>query len=441
MLMGSLSTTIYCRFVDDTVAEPWPVCTTGYLTAISGSGRTAYFVSQIQFHSLAVLVFLVERLSKIVLITINKIAESSEQVICAAVDKAILFQISESVGMTSVDSDTDGILSSLEIATNYARSGRDSEKLYQYICVHPADFFAILPKRRWSIAHQVVYHGDVNLFKRLLSLFFDQKLNIRSTSGDRKTLLDVAREKQTTHQEMFAYIEHLFTQDELMEAAKASNWSIVMSLLEKNRYLVNEKPPYSPYFLLHHVVMNGDVQILKQLLEKFHPVTDVRSANHETPLQIAIQMKRSEMCSLLRGENQSEAAVPSPSKTLASPLPTKTFELINSAARPARSQPPIPEAIRHVDTAKTTVVDPPVPDESNEQTMEELTCILTNHLFVDPVIASDGRTYERSAILDWIHVHRSSPITGAPMNATVKDDLDMKRRIQRLGLSSKPRKN
>lgn len=65
MLMGSLSTTLYCRFFDDTIAEPWPACTTGYLTAMSGSSRMDYFVSNVQFHSLAVVVFFVKRLSKI----------------------------------------------------------------------------------------------------------------------------------------------------------------------------------------------------------------------------------------------------------------------------------------------------------------------------------------------------------------------------------------
>jgi hypothetical protein len=41
-----------------------------------------------------------------------------------------------------------------------------------------------------------------------------------------------------------------------------------------------------------------------------------------------------------------------------------------------------------------------------------LTCPITLELFIDPVLASDGHTYERSAIIEWIkHHHGTSPMT------------------------------
>jgi hypothetical protein len=36
---------------------------------------------------------------------------------------------------------------------------------------------------------------------------------------------------------------------------------------------------------------------------------------------------------------------------------------------------------------------------------------------VDPVLGSDGRTYERSAITEWLRTHNTSPITREPMTA------------------------
>ena len=335
--------------------------------------------------------------------------------------------------------DTDDIPSSLDIATNHARSGRNWDKIYQYICIHPTDFFVILPGRQWSIGHQAVYHGDVNLLKRLLTLFSDQQIDIRSKTGDGKTLLDVAKEKQAKHKEMFTYIEHLFDQDELIEAAKASHWPKVMSLLEKNRYLANEKPPYAPYFLLHHVVMNGNEQILKQLLENAHLVTDVRSANNETPLQLATRLRRSTMCSLLQGDTHqksdtSTAQCDTRDFASASRLPVKTFEPTYSTLPETHSQTSLSEKIQHVDTNKTIVMSA---DDCDEQTMEDLTCILSSQLFIDPVMASDGCTYERSAIVDWIKKYHSSPTTGAlMMNPTVEDNVEMKRRVQRFRTSS-----
>jgi hypothetical protein len=45
-----------------------------------------------------------------------------------------------------------------------------------------------------------------------------------------------------------------------------------------------------------------------------------------------------------------------------------------------------------------------------------LTCPITLEIFVDPVLASDGHTYERSAIVEWIKYHNNtSPMTRQPM--------------------------
>ena len=40
-----------------------------------------------------------------------------------------------------------------------------------------------------------------------------------------------------------------------------------------------------------------------------------------------------------------------------------------------------------------------------------LVCPITFSLFFDPVIAEDGHTYERSAIIDWIQRNSTSPLT------------------------------
>ena len=33
-------------------------------------------------------------------------------------------------------------------------------------------------------------------------------------------------------------------------------------------------------------------------------------------------------------------------------------------------------------------------------------------MMVDPVVAADGRTYERRAMEDWLQRHQTSPVTG-----------------------------
>ena len=45
-------------------------------------------------------------------------------------------------------------------------------------------------------------------------------------------------------------------------------------------------------------------------------------------------------------------------------------------------------------------------------TISALTCPITLDIFVDPVLASDGYTYERVAITDWIdQYYQTSPMT------------------------------
>jgi hypothetical protein len=47
---------------------------------------------------------------------------------------------------------------------------------------------------------------------------------------------------------------------------------------------------------------------------------------------------------------------------------------------------------------------------------DDLTCPITLRIFHDPVIAADGRTYERAAIVRWITEHGTSPFTRQPLN-------------------------
>jgi hypothetical protein len=58
----------------------------------------------------------------------------------------------------------------------------------------------------------------------------------------------------------------------------------------------------------------------------------------------------------------------------------------------------------------------------NEESFSEknLICPITNKIFQDPVLAGDGRVYERSAIVQWIQENGTSPITLEPISI---DDL------------------
>ena len=46
----------------------------------------------------------------------------------------------------------------------------------------------------------------------------------------------------------------------------------------------------------------------------------------------------------------------------------------------------------------------------------EFFCPITTEIFYDPVIASDGQTYEKAAIEEWLKSHDKSPLTGVALD-------------------------
>jgi hypothetical protein len=63
---------------------------------------------------------------------------------------------------------------------------------------------------------------------------------------------------------------------------------------------------------------------------------------------------------------------------------------------------------------------------------DEYICPITQAVMVDPVSGSDGRTYERSAIVEWLRTHNTSPITREIMTAgSLKPNYALRSLIQR----------
>ena len=63
---------------------------------------------------------------------------------------------------------------------------------------------------------------------------------------------------------------------------------------------------------------------------------------------------------------------------------------------------------------------------------EEFLCPITATLMTDPVLGSDGHTYERSAITEWLTHHQTSPITRETMTISgLKPNYALKAMIDR----------
>ena len=395
---------------------------------------------------------------------------------------------------------SDQVPLTLELVVNWARSGYEWEKVYRFLFVHPEDLFTIPNGRSWSIAHQIVYHGDVDLFKRILALYSDDQINIHTLSKDQKTLLDVAISRRIAYPDMCTYMEHLFLQDDLIQAGKQSDWRLVNDILDKDNALTNEKPPYSTYFLLHYIVQNGNKDVLQDFIKRFPFQTNVLSADNETAADIAKRLKKDSMCSILEStnrerpeanlgkfklpeppslmntsnENQNSSATiistihPSASSSSTCPYPThdpfpcpsptrfslnlntngnfvlgpqSPFGFGHTELPPTEQQIPIITTTQSTDAGNMSLNQSletnlesmpmtPVTPASNAQLLKNLTCPLTHKIFVDPVIAGDGQTYEREAIAEWVNLYRCSPRTGVSMNAKFVDNVDVKQIVQ-----------
>jgi hypothetical protein len=50
--------------------------------------------------------------------------------------------------------------------------------------------------------------------------------------------------------------------------------------------------------------------------------------------------------------------------------------------------------------------------------LDELLCPITGELFIDPVVAADGHSYERVAFARWMNERQVSPLTNLPLKST-----------------------
>ena len=67
---------------------------------------------------------------------------------------------------------------------------------------------------------------------------------------------------------------------------------------------------------------------------------------------------------------------------------------------------------------------------ATEEAFAELVCPITFSLPVDPVIAEDGKVYERSAIEEWLEQQHKSPVTNLAMGTRLLPALQVKNMIR-----------
>jgi hypothetical protein len=300
------------------------------------------------------------------------------------------------------------------------------DQTYEYIRLHPNELFLIGPNRKWSIAHQIIFHGALKLFQKLLLLYNEKNpVNIFSPTNDTpkpKTILDIAIERKGYYREQYEYIERLFAQDTFIQACKANNWSVIDGMLEKDPRLLNEKPPYYSNYFIHYLVLYGDVRTFSQYNFSDNKLQlDLQNEDKKTALDLACDLKNQELI------DEIKSLLP---KTRARPPPPPIPQCNDRDEREDDRQPPISSTpVSPQKKASHTVQTPAV---LSPEIISRITCPLTKQIFVDPVIANDGQTYERRAIAEHIRDNRYSPLTGEIIDDTFFDNTQMKNFIHTL---------
>jgi hypothetical protein len=287
------------------------------------------------------------------------------------------------------------------------------DQAYKYILLHPNELFHITPNRKWSIGHQIIYHGSLKLFKSLLSLYNESNpINIHSPTKDNQTILDIANQRKGYYKEQQTYIEHLFDQDKFIEGCRTYNWPVIDEMLNKCSSLLNEKPPYSSNYFIHYLVLYGDVRKFAQYNAPDNQFQlDLKNADGKTALDLARDTKNKdfvdEILQLISGRDDRDSH-------------TSRDDRTNDRRSPITTTPAHPPPSTQAASAPITL---------SPQMRQNLTCTLTKQIFVDPVTASDGQTYERKAIMDWLRDNRYSPLTGEPLSDTFVDNTGIKNLI------------
>ena len=65
-----------------------------------------------------------------------------------------------------------------------------------------------------------------------------------------------------------------------------------------------------------------------------------------------------------------------------------------------------------------------------DEVANEFLCPITQSLPLDPVLAKDGRVYERSAIAEWLKTHQRSPLTNEAMGTELVPAVQVKNMIR-----------
>jgi len=81
-----------------------------------------------------------------------------------------------------------------------------------------------------------------------------------------------------------------------------------------------------------------------------------------------------------------------------------------------QQQRPDVELVDRRKRARLQLIEPVAEDDGNDDIPKAFQCPITREVMFDPVLDSEGNTYERAALLTWLSDHHTSPVSRQPLS-------------------------
>ncbi|CAF1031198.1 unnamed protein product [Rotaria sordida] len=274
-----------------------------------------------------------------------------------------------------------------------------------------SEYLTLIPDNdNYSILHYLVMYGLLDLFNKVIAIPNIRFILLTKTATKpQKDILQIANENQTkssTHKKLYDTIDRLVIMDKFVEYGKNNQINECRKMLQQDEDLANLKPPYRKYYLIHHLAFADNKNAFDQLRSMCNFDMKLLTNDKKTASEVAIEHNHTRFATYLESLSPEMRAIREQ----------------HDKEKDKRNQAKI---------KRDEQVEKEILTTGGNNMLDCFTCPLTKEIFHDPVVLSDGFTYERSAIQQWLDLgNRRSPMTNIELtNVTLEKSFKNERRI------------
>lgn len=271
--------------------------------------------------------------------------------------------------------------------------------VYRTLLIKPELLCQFPGKEPYAILHYLVIHGASDLFDKVLTIPNLRFILLTETlTKPRKDILVIAKEKKDISKEykqLYKRINRLVEMDKFVEHAKINEIEECKKMLQTDKALANEKPPYRRYYLIHHLAYADNKDAFDQLRKVCDFDLTLLTSDQKTASEVALEQQHIRFAHYLESLSPEMRAI------------RDKHQQENQKQKEKHKSKPV-----QVDDK----LEKEIVSTGGSNMLDCFTCPLTREIFRDPVILSDGFTYEREAIKKWLDLgNRRSPMTNVEL--------------------------